>query len=1164
MTSMNTTNKPLLRPVKLLRGTPGKTLIVWCLVLFIASIFLASLVYPQAGALSPKRVLLISSYHPGFPTFFEQINGIKSVFTKEGIHLDVEFMDSKRFAEKEHERLFHQQLTYKLTHTKPYDLVLSADDAALLYLLKTKNQLFPDQPLVFFGVNNIATAKAQNERKDITGVIEAVSMAQTVEMMLALQPHTTTILALVDNTPSSQGDLATFRQVAKNFPHLDFKALNLGEYTFADYAQELQSIGEATGVLLLSAYADTNGQRMTFSDSLHLILGNLSRPLFHLWNHGLGDGILGGKVISHYEQGKTAARMALRILHDIPPASIPVTATSPNISIVDYNVLKKYDISEKLLPKGVRILNSPVSLYQQHKKAVWLGSLFFVVQSGIIFLLILTLQKNRRTQLALVESETKYASLYNNNHSIFFLLNPRTGIIEDINPAACEFYGYPREELVGKEITLLNPMPLLQLKEKMAMAVAGQGNLFHFQHRLADGQLRDVEIHSGPIMIGGRQLLCSIVHDITERIQAERAVRERELFLDAILQTTADGFLVLDRNGFITETNGAYCAMLGYSKKELIGRHISSIDIHDTEQEVALHSSRIKGLKSECFVTDHQRKDGSTIPLEISVSYLNEKEGRFVSFCRDLSERKLADEKLQHALQQTHIITSNLQLGLLLVNTQDCIEFINQTFCDLTGIEETPDQIIGMSSEEFMQTISVAFDDPQAEITRIRKLIAQDTLVQNDELRLKNKRTILRDLVPIVIDGIPYGRLWYLNDITELREAIDARKQLEQQLVQAQKMEAIGTLAGGIAHDFNNILGAVIGYAEMAKNKAKPDSKIEYDLEMVLDAAQRATGLVRQILAFSRQGEAKPIKLKPAQSVEEALKLLRSTIPSTITIEPQIETEDLYTLADPVQLQQVVINLCTNAFHAMEKTGGRLRLALKGCTLTEADLRSQPQVQPGTFIRLTVADTGPGVPPLLLDKIFDPYFTTKETGRGTGMGLAIVHGIVTTIGGFITYDGIPGKGAIFHIYLPAVDGTSLAAQPVTISNIQGSGNILLVDDEEMLVEMGEEMLQMLGYNVTTCTNSRNALEIFQGTPDKFSAVITDQTMPEMTGSVLAQKILEIRPDLPIILCTGYSHIIDKSQAKSLGIQGFLMKPYSQQKLGALLKQVLTKEVNGPH
>ena len=1126
--------------------------VVWLLLI---CVHVHAFAAPNADS-SPARVLLISSYHPGFPTFFQQIDGIKSILDPRHILLDVEFMDTKRFADAENQAYFFEHLQYKLRRSKPYSVVMTADDAALLFLLNHKQTLFPTQPVVFLGVNNIATARAQNERKDITGVIEAVSMEETVQMMLDLQPKTTRILALVDTTPSGLGDLETFKKLAAKFPNIAFTPLSLGNLSFDEFAQQLQQIKADTAVLLLSAYVDKTGQRMLFEDSLQLIINNLHRPLFHLWYHGIGQGILGGKVISHQEQGKSAAQIVVRILEGEPVESIKVTEKSPNIRLIDHSTLKKFHLKENNVPPNTTFINKPDSLYAQYKIHFWLGGTFFVLQTLVIVFLIRVIKKSKKTEAALRESENRYSSFFNENHSVILLLNPNSGKIVDLNPAACDFYGYTREEIVGQEITVLNSRPIVELKAAMDQSRNLERNHFFYQHRLASGEIRDIEVYSGPVMVNGEALLCSIVHDITERRRAERALRERELFLHAILQTAVEGFWVLDAKGIITEVNQAYCAMTGYQCEELIGRSISTIDAHDTLEGVQTRIASIIANGSEWFITDHRRKDGSVFPVEISSCYLEENGGQFVNFCRDLTEKKQAEKKLRTALERTQIILSNIQLGLLLINNEEKVEFINQNYCDLFDLPQSPAQLLGHPAAEINDGVLAAFLDPEAAALRIQELITDNTLVLNDEIYLTSGKTLLRDFVPIVIDGKPYGRLWYHYDVTEQRSAQRDRKRLENQLIQAQKMEAIGTLAGGIAHDFNNILSAVIGYTEMAKDACEAKSKIDHDLEMVLEAAGRATGLVRQILAFSRQGETKPIKLEPALIVKEAAKLLRSSIPSTIQLETAIDRQPLFILADPIHLHQVVMNLCTNAFHAMEQTGGTITIALNACELSARELVSHPGVVPGSFVRLTVSDTGPGIPVQIQDKMYDPYFTTKEVGKGTGLGLAIVHGIVSSTGGFITYAGKPGSGAVFHVYFPAAGDQPEADHPTESLFLQGSGHLLVVDDEKMLAEMWADMLQQLGYTVTVCTGSGEALEIFQNNPDSFAAVITDQTMPTMTGGVLAEKMLQIRPNLPIILCTGYSNLINEEQARAIGIKGFIMKPVTMQALGSLLKAVL--------
>lgn len=406
------------------------------------------------------------------------------------------------------------------------------------------------------------------------------------------------------------------------------------------------------------------------------------------------------------------------------------------------------------------------------------------------------------------------------------------------------------------------------------------------------------------------------------------------------------------------------------------------------------------------------------------------------------------------------------------------------------------------------------------------------------------------------IEGFPKKVIGILQNITERKQAENEKLNLEARLSQAQKMEAIGTLAGGIAHDFNNILGAIIGYTEIARHDAPPDSPIANRLEKVLGAGQRAATLVKQILAFSRQANIERIPLIPSHIVKEAIKLLRPSMPSTIEIKQQIDTSTRPILADPTQVHQIIMNLCTNAYHAMEQTGGVLHITIEDCELSLGDLQKHPEVQPGGFVMLSIGDTGAGIDPVIRSKIFDPYFTTKEVGKGTGMGLSIVHGIVASYGGFVTCESEIGKGTVFNIFFPAIEVPVVSeVKPMAVTP-SGTERILFIDDEEMLAELGKEMLEQLGYDVTISTCSLGAWSTFQSQPNHFDVVVTDQTMPGMTGMELSRRMLQIRPDIPIIICTGHSTLINKKQVLAEGVKGFTMKPLDKEGLATLLRKVL--------
>jgi len=424
-----------------------------------------------------------------------------------------------------------------------------------------------------------------------------------------------------------------------------------------------------------------------------------------------------------------------------------------------------------------------------------------------------------------------------------------------------------------------------------------------------------------------------------------------------------------------------------------------------------------------------------------------------------------------------------------------------------------------------------------------------------------------REWHPVTKDGKMLTTLWANfkladdlvfslgHDITEQKQAEEEKEKLKNRLDQAQKMEAIGTLAGGIAHDFNNILATILGYAEMAKEDAPPGTLFEKDLKKVLIGANRAKELVKQILAFSRQAQVERIPVKIQPLVNEGLKMLRSSIPTTISITEDIDPKSGVILADPTQVYQILMNLCTNAYQAMEATSGVLSVSLKTIVIG-SDEKKILAVNPGEYLELTVSDTGAGIGPDVIDKIFDPYYTTKEIGKGTGMGLAITHGIIKEYGGTITVESLLGKGTTFHVYFPVVVEDSLPEIKESENIPRGEERILFVDDEELLAEMGKTTLERLGYHVTARHSSIEALRTFQNTPNEFDMVITDQTMPEMTGSDLARRMMQIRPDIPIVLCTGYSNLIDEHSAKVLGIKEFALKPLSTAMISKIIRKVL--------
>ena len=404
------------------------------------------------------------------------------------------------------------------------------------------------------------------------------------------------------------------------------------------------------------------------------------------------------------------------------------------------------------------------------------------------------------------------------------------------------------------------------------------------------------------------------------------------------------------------------------------------------------------------------------------------------------------------------------------------------------------------------------------------------------------------------------GMVQIVRDISEKKKSESEHKELQTQLITAQKMEAIGTLAGGIAHDFNNILAAVMGHAELSLRDIPDSSPLKRRLTHVLNACLRAKELVHQILTFSRQhkmpGPPQPVQV--GLIIKETLKLLRSTLPSTIQINTHIDSSRAVLIA-PTQMHQIMMNLCTNAKHAMEENGGVLTVALSDVTLppTPDSGHRDLDLPSGSYVKLTIKDTGNGMAPDIVKRIFDPYFTTKEKGVGTGLGLATVHGIVKNHGGTILVESAPGSGSTFHVYLPHATAIQDPSRR-TPSHLlpRGCERILLIDDEDELVIVTKDMLQHLGYQVVTATSGLEALAIFREKPEQFDMILTDMTMPDITGDKLSGQLIKIRPDIPVILSTGYSEKIDAVEARKIGIRAFVLKPLTLDQLAQTVREIL--------
>ena len=510
-------------------------------------------------------------------------------------------------------------------------------------------------------------------------------------------------------------------------------------------------------------------------------------------------------------------------------------------------------------------------------------------------------------------------------------------------------------------------------------------------------------------------------------------------------------------------------------------------------------------------------------------------------------ERVHTEEDLRESEEKFRSLSENAPDIIYTLGVEGSFTYVNPAWEEIVGYGR--DETLGKYFVDFME------EKDSGDHAKLFKVIRDgNKIVRSATITLINKdgspRLFNFSGAPnLNLSGEITGMVGLLKDITEHRKT-------EAQLRQAQKMEAIGTLAGGIAHDFNNILMAIIGHADLAKMKLPGDSEVIYNLNQVKSAGERAKRLIQQILAFSRMGEQQRIALSLTPLIKEALKFLKSTLPTSIEIRDYLEADPGIIEADATQIHQIVMNLCTNAEHAMREEGGTLHVKLIRVEVDRQTALQHHELHTGPHVRLTVTDTGCGMEPETLEHIFDPYFTTKEVGEGTGLGLSVVHGIVNTHGGAITVKSAPAKGTTFHVYFPIIEKEEKLQERSEGPLPTGNERILFVDDEQVIVYIGEKTLGQLGYDVVTKANGVDALELFRADPDRFDLVITDMTMPRMTGDQFARELIKLRPDIPIILCTGFNPKISKEQAGKIGIKAFVMKPLVRRDMANIVRKVL--------
>lgn len=1106
-------------------------------------------VFTSAALAAEPHIVILNSYHPGYVWSDQETSGlletVRAVYPT--IDPPIEHLDSKRFTDEQHLIRFKEFLVSKYRGKKT-DLVIALDNPAFDLILQYRHEIFPGVPVVFAGVSGLQPGML-NKENGITGVAEVRDIAGALHTALTLHPETEKVLIVHDYTVSGRAVRKEVEEVLPEFAHrVSFEFLD--PMPLHGVLDRIKSLPLNSIVLLLTFTTDSTGKSFPLKETTRLISA-MDFPVYGDHESRLGHGIVGGMLLGGKEHGCRAGEFALRILSGEDPAKIPIDWSGGSKPMFDHQQLQKFEISVDALPEGSFIVNRPESLYEKHRGVI-LGTLSALAALNVMVILLgLAVLRRRKAENALRESEQRYRVFVETASEGIWAVDA-TRRITLVNQVMCGMLGYDMEQIVGHPVShFIAPDQMADHNMRMKNREAGIHEKYERKFLRRNGEALWVIVSASPLLNreGGFEGAFSMLTDITERKQTEEALRASELFLKETQRIArVGGWKANPHARYVEWTDGVY-EILGSSPERgtfweeatrcFLPEYLSTF-VDNTARCLATGEA----FAMECRVTTGS---GRVIWAEIrGLSPVVESERSYViGTFQDIDDRKRAEE----TLRLTQFSVEQAADPIYWTGPDGRILYANEAACSSLGYSRH--EILALSAPDIQPGLNST--DWQAFCEKFKK----DGPLSFEAEHIRKDRSIIPTEISathLAFDGKEI-HIFFIRDISERKRAEAEREVLEGKLRQSQKIEAIGTLAGGIAHDFNNILAPIIGYTEMALRDALSHDPMRYGLEQILHGAVRARDLVKQILAFGRSGrEQERVPIEVSSVVKEVLNLLRASLPSSIEIRRHIENG--VARADATQIHQLLVNLCTNAAHAMNEKG-ILDVSLSSIDLNGKDLARLHalDLEPGRYLRLCVSDTGEGMDGQTMERIFDPYFTTKEVGKGSGLGLAVVHGIVKRHKGAVSAHSERGKGTTFTVYIPATDEVASVIPETRQALPRGTERILFVDDERIVNEVGSEVLARLGYKVTSELDCIQALEMYRSNPDDFDLIITDYTMPRLNGADLAREMRKIRPDLPIILCTGYSEKVTVESAAKQGMR-LLLKPLGMRQLATVVREVL--------
>ncbi|WP_243838141.1 hybrid sensor histidine kinase/response regulator [Nitratidesulfovibrio liaohensis] len=1116
----------------------------------------------QEGA--RKNVLYLNSYHNGYAWSDHIQEGIRQTLAESpySIVFQVEYMDSKKFHYQDTVSTLYALYRDKFRNKK-FDIIIASDNVAVDFLLQFGEELFPGVPIVFCGLNDVQPETLRATGREITGVLENYDVAYNIELALRLNPQLRRMVIIGDD--SVTGAAIRNQVLAQLGPFKDRLVVEeWSEYSLDQMLDWVRDQTPDTFFYFVPIYRDIDGQFYSAEELLEKVHAASRAPLYSNWAFLLGHGIVGGKLISGVRHGEMAARMAMQVLSGIRASSIPIVEQADQAFMFDNNELQRLFISPSQLPPDSIIINEPSRFYELNKQVFWTIIVSMVILSVTLVLLVMNILEKRRVE-GKIKDQLSFLRSLMDTIPIPIYSKDADGRVRECNVAFERFFGVDREALLGRYEWQAGPEGVAMLRDASDTSLMHEPGVASYETTLPgpEGSPHSIIMHKATYRNskGAVAGLVGVVFDYTDRKKAEDRLRAAEEKYRSLFESSPLGIFRVTPDGDYLDANPAMARMSGYASPALL--LASGAGTFARLHGAPDMSGSGPGMGQDMvisFDSSVDRPGGDTVTMHLTMRpHLDEagKVRHIEGYAEDITQRKAAERALSASQRMLQLVLDNIPQFVYWKDRDLKYMGANKSFLGFVGLDST-DALLGRTDEEVLPSTEDAarvHDDDEA-------------VVRSGQPRYQTKITITSpggeavwletNRVPLLSDrggqaegdgGDVVGLLTTAEDVTQ-------RIRLERQLLQSQKMEAIGTLAGGISHDFNNILTSIINSIELAISDIAADSLTCNDLMRALKAAQRGSRLVKQILTFSRPSVEGFVIADINEVLNEALVLIKASLPRNIEIRKAIPPRPSITRADPTQIHQVLMNLCTNSFQALRDTGGVLEVNLEQEMLSE-ERALELGMEPGCALRLTVADDGPGIAPEIVDKIFDPFFTTKGKTEGTGLGLAVVHGIIKGHRGAVRVASVPWRRTEFEIYLPMHAQDACLIDPALLAPEMGSERILFVEDDDDQLHTIPRVLESLGYTVRPFKNPLLALAAVREHPASFDLVITDFDMPEANGLELARKMGDIAPNMPIILVSG-REVAAEGAAVAGNIKAMVHKPYNRNILADAIRRVFAR------